>query len=119
PQVSRFNTQIERVGTRIRVRDLRSSNGTFVNGQRIEGEVWLQPNDQIRVGPYRFILGEDGLDRYDESRGLRVDVVGLNKWVRKDLNILQNISFAIEPREFIVVVGQSGGGKSTLVDSIA
>ncbi len=119
PQISRFNTQIERVGTRIRVRDLRSSNGTFVNGQRIEGEVWLQPNDQIRVGPYRFVLGEDGLDRYDESRGLRVDVVGLNKWVRRDLNILQNISFSINPREFIVVVGQSGGGKSTLVDSIA
>jgi ABC transport system ATP-binding/permease protein len=119
PQISRFNTQIERVGTRIRVRDLRSSNGTFVNGQRIEGEVWLQPNDQIRVGPYRFVLGQDGLDRYDESRGLRVDVVGLNKWVRKDLNILQNISFSIQPREFIVVVGQSGGGKSTLVDSIA
>ncbi len=119
PQVSRFNTQLERVGTRIRVRDLRSSNGTFVNGQRIESEVWLQPNDQIRVGPYRFVLGADGLDRYDESRGLRVDVVGLNKWVRKDLNILQNISFSIQPREFIVVVGQSGGGKSTLVDSIA
>ena len=119
PQISRFHTQIERVGTRIRVRDLRSSNGTFVNGQRIEGEVWIQPKDQIRVGPYRFVLGEDGLDQYDETRGLRVDVVGLNKWVRKDLNILQNISFAIQPREFIVVVGQSGGGKSTLVDSIA
>ncbi|MCC7359818.1 MAG: FHA domain-containing protein [Anaerolineales bacterium] len=119
PQISRFHTQIERVGTRIRVRDLRSSNGTFVNGQRIEGEVWIQPKDQVRVGPYRFVLGEDGLDQYDETRGLRVDVVGLNKWVRKDLNILQNISFSIQPREFIVVVGQSGGGKSTLVDSIA
>jgi ABC-type multidrug transport system ATPase subunit len=91
----------------------------MVNGQRIEGDVWLKPNDQIRVGPYRFILGEDGLDRYDESRGLRVDVVGVNKWVRKDLNILQDISLTIQPREFIVVVGQSGGGKSTLVDAIA
>ena len=37
----------------------------------------------------------------------------------KDLNILQNISVVFQPREFIVVVGQSGGGKSTLVDSIA
>jgi ABC-type multidrug transport system ATPase subunit len=39
--------------------------------------------------------------------------------VRKNLNILQNISLVFEPREFIVVVGQSGGGKSTLVDAIA
>ncbi|MCC6191128.1 MAG: FHA domain-containing protein [Anaerolineales bacterium] len=119
PQISRYHAQIERVGSRMRVRDLRSSNGTMVNGQRIEGEVWLKPNDQIRVGPYRFVIGEDGLDRYDESRGLRVDVVGVNKWVRKDLNILQDISLSIQPREFIVVVGQSGGGKSTLVDAVA
>jgi ABC-type nitrate/sulfonate/bicarbonate transport system ATPase subunit len=34
------------------------------------------------------------------------------------LNILQNIS-GIRTGEFIVVVGQSGGGKSTLVDAIA
>ncbi|MEK6221697.1 MAG: ATP-binding cassette domain-containing protein, partial [Chloroflexota bacterium] len=36
-----------------------------------------------------------------------------------ELNILQNISLVFNPREFIVVVGQSGGGKSTLVDAIA
>jgi ABC transport system ATP-binding/permease protein len=119
PQISRFHAQVERVGQRYRLRDLRSSNGTFVNGQRITGEVWLKPEDQVRIGPYRFILGEDGFDHYDESRGLRVDVVGLNKWVRKDLNILQNISLVIQPREFVVVVGQSGGGKSTLVDAVA
>jgi ABC-type multidrug transport system ATPase subunit/pSer/pThr/pTyr-binding forkhead associated (FHA) protein len=119
PQISRFHAQIERVGTRMRVQDLRSSNGTMVNGQRIEGDVWLRPNDQIRIGPYRFVIGEDGLDRYDESRGLRVDVIGVNKWVRKDLNILQDISLSIQPREFVVVVGQSGGGKSTLVDAVA
>jgi ABC-type multidrug transport system ATPase subunit len=39
--------------------------------------------------------------------------------VRKDLNILQNISVSFQPREFIVVVGQSGGGKSTFVDAVA
>ena len=50
---------------------------------------------------------------------MRVEAIGLNKWVRKDLNILQNISLCFQPREFIVVVGQSGGGKSTLVDAIA
>jgi ABC-type sugar transport system ATPase subunit len=47
-----------------------------------------------------------------------VEAIGLNKWVRKDLNILQNISLAFQPRELVVVVGQSGGGKSTLVDAI-
>ncbi len=53
------------------------------------------------------------------ASGVQVNAIGLNKWVRKDLNILQDISLSFQPREFIVVVGQSGGGKSTLVDAIA
>jgi ABC-type multidrug transport system ATPase subunit/predicted component of type VI protein secretion system len=117
--VSRFHAQIQRVGQRYRVEDLRSSNGTFVNGEQIEGSVWLKPDDTIRIGQYRFVMGKDQLASYDDGNGLRVDVVGLNKWVRQDLNILQNISVAFKPREFIVVVGQSGGGKSTFVDAVA
>ncbi|HLF87856.1 MAG TPA: ATP-binding cassette domain-containing protein, partial [Anaerolineales bacterium] len=81
--------------------------------------MWLQPGDTVRIGAYRFEVGEDSLAQFDETGGLRVEAIGLNKWVRKDLNILKDISVIFQPREFIVVVGQSGGGKSTLVDSIA
>lgn len=119
PNVSRFHAQVERVGQRYRVEDLRSSNGTFVNDERVEGSVWLKPDDTIRIGPYRFVMGRDQLAQYDDSNGLRVDAIHLNKWVRKDLNILQDISVSFQPREFIVVVGQSGGGKSTFVDAVA
>ena len=119
PNVSRFHAQVERVGQRYRVEDLRSSNGTFVNGERIDGTTWLKPNDAIRIGQYRFVMGQDQLAQFDESKGLRVDAINLNKWVRKDLNILQDISVSFKPREFIVVVGQSGGGKSTFVDAVA
>jgi ABC-type multidrug transport system ATPase subunit/pSer/pThr/pTyr-binding forkhead associated (FHA) protein len=119
PTVSRFHAQIERIGQRHRIRDLRSANGTFVNDERVEGDVWLQAEDVIRIGHHRLVMGEDELGFYEESGGLRVDVIGLNKWVRKDLNILQNISLIFKPREFIAVVGQSGGGKSSLVDAIA
>jgi ABC-type multidrug transport system ATPase subunit/pSer/pThr/pTyr-binding forkhead associated (FHA) protein len=119
PNVSRYHAQITRVGRRYFITDLRSANGTFVNDQRVEGDVWLNPNDTVRVGPYKFVMGEDKFTRYDETEGLKVEAYHLNKWVRKDLNLLQDISLVYQPREFIVVVGQSGGGKSTLVDSIA
>ncbi len=119
PNVSRFHTQIERVGQRYRLRDLRSSNGTFVNNRQVEGEAWLKPDDTIRIASHRFVLGADRMARYDESGGYKVEAVGLNKWVRKDLNILKNISLVFQPREFIVLVGQSGGGKSTLMDALA
>ncbi len=119
PNVSRFHAQVTRVGKRYYVTDMRSSNGTFVNDKRVEGDIWLNPQDTIRVGPYKFLLGEDQFTQFDETEGMRVEAYNINKWVRKDLNLLQNISLIFQPREFIVVVGQSGGGKSTLVDSIA
>jgi len=119
PTVSRFHTQIERVGQRYRIRDLNSSNGTFVNEQRIEEEIWLKPDDSIRIGQHRFVMGTDALAQYDETHGLRADAIQLQKWVRKDLNILQDISVVFKPREFIVIVGQRGAGKSTRLDAIS
>ncbi len=120
PSVSRFHAEVEKVGQRYRVRDLRSSNGTFVNGARVNGEIWVRPGDAIQIGPYRFRVDEHEFSQSDQTRqGVLLQIVGLNKWVNKKLNILQNISLEFKPREFIVVVGQSGGGKSTLVDAIA
>lgn len=118
-QVSRFHALIEKIGQRYKVKDLGSTNGTFVNDQRITGEVRLNPDDTVRIGPYRYVMGAESMAQYDDSIDLRVEAIGLNKWVLPDLNILQHISLVMEPREFIVVVGQSGGGKSTLVDAIA
>ncbi|HVM72715.1 MAG TPA: ABC transporter ATP-binding protein, partial [Anaerolineales bacterium] len=43
----------------------------------------------------------------------------MNKFVRRKLNILHDISLIVKPNEFVVIVGQSGGGKTTLVDAIA
>lgn len=119
PTVSRYHAIVERVGQRYRVRDLSSSNGTYVNDLRITGETWLKAGDAIRIGPYRFVVGQDQLAQVQEASGMRVEVLGLNKWVRKNLNLLKDISLVFQPREFVVVVGQSGGGKSTLVDAIA
>ncbi len=119
PNISRFHAQVTRVGRRYYVSDLRSANGTFVNDKRVEGNVWLNPSDTVRLGSYKFILGTDEFTLHDETAGLRVEASHLCKWVRKNLNLLQDISLVFQPREFIVIVGQSGGGKSTLLDAIA
>jgi pSer/pThr/pTyr-binding forkhead associated (FHA) protein len=36
------------------LRDLQSTNGTFVNGERLEGEVELKDGDTIKAGPLVF-----------------------------------------------------------------
>jgi ABC transport system ATP-binding/permease protein len=121
PTVSQYHAEVEKIGKRYRLRDLRSSNGTFVNGKSITSETWVQPGDAIQIGPYRFMVDENEFAQFDQSEGgVRVEAIGLNKWVNnKKLNILQDISLVFQPKEFVVVVGQSGGGKSTLVDAIA
>ncbi len=117
PQVSRHHALIERLGTRYRIKDLKSSNGVFVGGKRIEKEAWLKEGDEIRIGGIKLLLREDGIQQFTEE-GLRLDAMRLNKWVAKDKNLLQDISLSIYPQEFVALVGMSGSGKSTLMDAI-
>lgn len=49
-QASRQHAEISQRGDQYFVRDLGSTNGTFVNGQRISGSHPLQPGDQVRIG---------------------------------------------------------------------
>ncbi len=117
PQVSRYHAMLERMGGRYCLIDLKSSNGTFFNEQRVVKEAWPDKGDKIRIGPYRLLFAEDGIHRLTDS-GLRIDVFDLQKWVREDLNLLKNIYLSIYPQEFVALVGLSGAGKSTLMDAI-
>jgi pSer/pThr/pTyr-binding forkhead associated (FHA) protein len=40
----------------VKIRDLGSRNGTYVNGIRIDGEHRIQMGDQLRVGPLEFLV---------------------------------------------------------------
>ncbi|MDX1655721.1 MAG: FHA domain-containing protein [Candidatus Competibacteraceae bacterium] len=57
--VSRHHARVEVEGDRVRVVDLNSSNGTFVNGQRVlKGE--LKPGDELALDNVRFLLELSG-----------------------------------------------------------
>lgn len=56
PSVSRMHTKISvDEDNRLRVEDLRSSNGTFLNDQRIES-AYLKHGDRLRVGNVEFAV---------------------------------------------------------------
>lgn len=59
PSVSREHCEILAGDGSVRVRDLGSSNGTFVNHSRIQ-EVELSPGDVVGVGPVEFVVVIDG-----------------------------------------------------------
>lgn len=55
PSVSSFHAEIQVEGDSIRVRDLGSTNGTFINGQPVQ-ESALVPGDTLRLGEVEFTL---------------------------------------------------------------
>jgi pSer/pThr/pTyr-binding forkhead associated (FHA) protein len=57
--ISRRHTQIILKADSVTIRDLGSSNGTYVNGQRIQ-EAPLAPGDNIVLGPVVFTVVIDG-----------------------------------------------------------
>ena len=58
--VSREHAEIEANGKAAHLRDLGSSNGTFVNGQKISDRE-LRAGDRVVIGPATFVVRIDGV----------------------------------------------------------
>lgn len=55
PELSRLHSVLEPIGEEWCVRDLASSNGTFVNGERVWSDRPLRHGDEIRIGRTRLV----------------------------------------------------------------
>lgn len=60
--VSQLHAVLQRYPSGWSVRDLGSTHGTFVNGERIWGERRLRQGDELRVGQTRLVFRERGAD---------------------------------------------------------
>jgi ABC transport system ATP-binding/permease protein len=119
PTVSRHHARIERRNGNLVIQDLNSTNGVYINGQRVTNEQSLKPGDLLNVGPSQFTFNVDEtLMHKVDGADLRIDALHLTKVVGKGITLLKDISLPILPREFVVIAGVSGGGKSTLLDAL-
>ena len=59
PAVSRRHAALRLAPTGAAVEDLGSSNGTYVNGERVAGLRELRPGDVVRIGPTEWELRVD------------------------------------------------------------
>lgn len=66
-KVSRVHARIEVTGTAATLEDLRSKNGTFVRGQRIEQRVTLKDGDEICIGPVLLVFQRQAAPRSTET----------------------------------------------------
>lgn len=117
PAVSRYHAKISYTDDGPPVlSDAGSTNGTYVNGEVVRTERPLGAGDLVYLGGFLLRVSGRTVIKYDLSSS-RVIASGIGQ-AYGERKILQDVSFAILPREFIGLMGPSGCGKSTLMDAL-
>jgi DNA-binding NtrC family response regulator len=114
--VSRRHAAVELVGTRVRITDLGSTNGTFVNGIAIES-AWLRGGETVRVGDTELEV-----ERHAEAPNPEVPfaegfgrLVGESREMRRLYPLAAKLAAA---KVAVVIEGETGTGKEVLAEAL-
>lgn len=78
-EVSRKHCRLVRDGDTLRLEDLGSSNGTYLNGQRVQQEAMLNPGDSVQIGPVVFVLQVDGYPHDEDLHPVSANLAEMSR----------------------------------------
>ncbi len=116
PTISRYHLELSARGDGVRVRDLESTNGSFISGARVQ-EVIIEQEATITIGKtsLRVSIVEHDLGKPDAKRSSFGRVVGASAAMRNLFGILERVA----PTEStVVLLGETGTGKELISEAI-
>lgn len=122
PLVSREHAKLIRESTGWYIEDCGSTNGTFINAVRVSGKQPIKANDWLSFAAFEYQFDGQCVFPSNQSGQVEIEVYRLTKEVKEasghTKRLLDDLSFAIRPGEFVGIFGTSGSGKSTLLDAL-
>lgn len=110
PTVSRYHAELSLLAEGVRVRDLKSTNGTFVGSSRVESIV-VEAGTEVRVGKTRIELLPADVPAPDvpSERTRFGGLVGSSPAMRRLFGVLERVAGTDAP---LLIEGEPGTGKS-------
>jgi ABC-type multidrug transport system ATPase subunit/pSer/pThr/pTyr-binding forkhead associated (FHA) protein len=116
--VSRYHAELHALSNgRFELVDLGSSNGTFLNGRRVD-RIELEDLDVVSIGQHVYRLVGHELLPYADVKEVALQAIGLTVTTERGHDLLHDVSFTLPERSFMAIVGPSGAGKTTLLNAL-
>ena len=113
PIIGRYHAEILYEDGNFWLQDLDSLNGTFLNGNKVNGRVALRDEDVIVIALDSITLTEGWVDLRTQKAAISAKNI-FKQYPNKKIG-LQPLSVDIPYSNFVALMGPSGCGKSTLL----
>jgi DNA-binding NtrC family response regulator len=114
--ISRLHFEIEYTADSFLLRDMGSTNGTFLNGSKVK-EAYLTPGDLIKAGntTLEFVSFDEKVKIAPSEHDSFGKMVGKSKKMRQIFAILEKIS---PSQASVIIEGETGTGKDLVAQAI-